>query len=76
MARKPVVTEMKLVVFFERKFQLHSKIFVPTENTTDLYVKHFKHNVITTKPIKPPTQKSVHVRYVTFCFLPRTSYFS
>ena len=39
----------------------HINKYPSTEDTADLNVKHFKHNVITTKPIKMTFQQSLHV---------------
>ena len=72
--RKPVVTGKKVIVFlsiFRRQFLSHQKILsVTTKDTAELNVKHVKHNVITTKPIKMTFQQSLHVHVLVQPSLP------
>ena len=57
--RKPVVS-ISLVV----SFSWHQKISATTEHTTELNVKHVKHNVITTKSIKMALANLCTCRFV------------
>ena len=76
-----MVAGRKLIVFFDNHIFIASKISIPTEDTADLNVKHFKHNVIATKPIEMPFQITdifaractcalQHRCYATFWFSP------